>query len=120
MSQQKKWRLFFNFVYWGQDDAVKGIGQLETKMAQTGKEKDALSLNALQCLQSVWLPIFHTEVAQHLLRTDATVKSLAACVQDIKVRQWVFLHVRHPQNKLLHRTIGVFLLRRDRVPPRSP
>ena len=52
------------FVYWGGEDAVAGIRQLEHKVRDG---KYGLKLWALKCLESVWLPQFHQEVAHHLL-----------------------------------------------------
>jgi hypothetical protein len=103
-AETKKWRAFMNFVYWGGEDAVQGIRQLEAKMSD---EKHRLSLNGLKCLESVWLPQFHMDVAHHLLRQDATVKTLSTFVADVRKRQWIHLHLRHPENKLIKKAGGM-------------
>jgi hypothetical protein len=95
------------FVYWGGEDAVTGIRQLEDKVRDG---KYGLTLWALKCLESVWLPQFHQEVAHHLLRHDATVKTLNDFVEDVRKRQWIYLHVRHPDNKLIENAGGMFRL----------
>ena len=103
-AETKKWRAFMAFVYWGGEDAVNGIRQLEDKLRYS---KHKLTLWALKSLESVWLPKFHQEVAHHLLRHDATVKTLTTFVEDIRKRQWIYLHVNHPDNKLIAKTVGM-------------
>ena len=95
------------FVYWGGKEAVAGIRQLADNL-RDGKYR--LNLWALKCLKSVWLPQFHQEVAHHLLRSDATVRTLNEFVEDVRKRQWIYLHVRHPDNKLIEKAGGMFCL----------
>ena len=68
-------------MYWGGEEAVAGIRQLEDKLRDG---KCGLTLWALKCLESVWLPQFHQEVAHHL--EDATVRTLNDFVEDVRKR----------------------------------
>ena len=104
-----------SFVYWGGEDAVAGIRHLEEKLADT---KNKLTLWALKCLESVWLPQFHAEVAHHMLRSDSTVKTLKNCVEGVRKRQWIYMHVHHPDNNLMHKDVGMFLTCYDTAGPR--
>ena len=93
------------FVYWGGEDAVDGIRQLEDKLRGS---KQGLTLWALKSLESVWVPQLHQEVAHHLLWHDATVKTLNDFVDNMRKRQWIYLHVNHPDNKLIAKDVGMF------------
>ena len=95
------------FVYWGGEEAVAGIRQLEDKLRDGN---GGLTLWALKCLESVWLPQFHQEVAHYLLRSDATVRTLNDFVENVRKRQWIYLHVRHPDNKPIEKAGGMFCL----------
>ena len=67
----------------GRKEGVAGIRQLEDKLRDG---KGGLTLWAMRCLESVWLPQFHQEVTHHLLRSETTVRMLNVFVEDLSKR----------------------------------